>query len=82
MLFQTPLFLVFLALVVTGAALLQGRRPVRHAFLLAASCLFYMAWSAKLFGLLAGSILLDYGIGLALGRAASARLRRSLIVIS
>ncbi len=39
-----------------------------------------MAWSAKLFGLLAGSILLDYGIGLALGRAASARLRKALIV--
>jgi D-alanyl-lipoteichoic acid acyltransferase DltB (MBOAT superfamily) len=82
MLFQTPLFLVFLALVVTGAALLQARRRARHAFLLAASCLFYMAWSAKLFGLLAGSILLDYGLGLALGRAASGRLRRALIVTS
>ncbi len=80
MLFQTPLFLAFLALVVAGAALLQPWRRARHAFLLAASCLFYLAWSAKLFGLLAGSILLDYGIGLALGRTASARLRRALLV--
>ncbi len=82
MLFQTPLFLAFLAIVVTGAALLQRRPAARHAFLLAASCLFYMAWSAKLFGLLAGSILLDYGVGLALGRARGPRARRALLAAS
>lgn len=62
-----------------GRAALHGARLV---LLLAASYAFYAAWSASYLVLIVGSTLVDYLIGLALGRTEGERARKSLVALS
>jgi alginate O-acetyltransferase complex protein AlgI len=82
MLFPTPTFGLFLILVVLGATLLSERPRLHHAFLLAASYLFYAAWDPRFLVLIIFSTMLDYSVGLALASAASARSRKWLLTAS
>lgn len=58
------------------------REGWRHGLLLIASYAFYMAWNPWLVSLIVGSTLLDYVVGRAMGRVASNRRRKALLVVS
>jgi len=57
-------------------------RRLRLSLLLVASYYFYMSWDVRCAGLLAGSTILDFCIGLALFRARRAMSRRLLLAVS
>ena len=84
MLFNSFEFLVFIAPVlgVYLAALPFGLERARKGFLLAASYVFYMAWNPPFVLLLLASTLLDFCVGLGLGRASSTAGRRGLLGLS
>lgn len=81
MLFTEPVFFVFFAAVFAVAWLERSDRR-RKLWLLAASYLFYAGWDWRFLSLIAVSTLIDFGVGLGLGRAAGARARRVLLVAS
>lgn len=58
------------------------REGARHVMLLVASYAFYMAWNPWLVLLIVGSTILDFVVGLALGRAEAERRRKVLLVVS
>ena len=62
------------------SAMLERRRRLRHAFLLAASYLFYAAWNEKLIVLILASTWLDFFVGSAIDRARDPWRRRLLLV--
>ena len=62
MLFNSVLYLVFLAVAVLGSWLLVRAQAWRFAFLLAASCLFYMAWNPVFILLILGSTVWDFAV--------------------
>jgi alginate O-acetyltransferase complex protein AlgI len=83
-LFNSFEFLVFIAPVlgVYFAALPFGLERARKGFLIAASYVFYMAWNPPFVLLLLASTLLDFCVGLGLGRASSTAGRRGLLGLS
>lgn len=81
MLFNSLDYFVFLALAVTGFWSLARARAARLAFVLVASCLFYMAANPKYIFLILGSTLVDYVVGLRLGVTEDPRGRRALLAI-
>jgi D-alanyl-lipoteichoic acid acyltransferase DltB (MBOAT superfamily) len=82
MLFNSVGYGVFLPVVLLVFWLLRERRTARHAFLLAASYLFYAFWSWKYLGLILFSTLLDYWVGAALFREPHAGRRRLWLAAS
>jgi len=81
MIFTTLTFLLFLPtifLLYWGAR----RRNLQNAILLCASYCFYGWWDYRLCALIFASSLVDYGVGLCLEKAESARLRRGLVILS
>ncbi len=80
MLFHSFLFVAFFACVWLVTVLLPQRR--RNLFLLAASYVFYAAWSWKFLILLLGSTLLDYVAGRAIGASQDPRVRRAWLAVS
>jgi D-alanyl-lipoteichoic acid acyltransferase DltB (MBOAT superfamily) len=84
MLFNSLEFGVFLALVLLGHFVLLPARWVgaRKGWLLFASYLFYASWNPFFSLLLAFSTAVDFGVGLALERAAAPRARRALLGLS
>lgn len=81
MLFNSFIFVFFLAVVLAGYYALRGPRP-RAAWLLAASYAFYAYWDWRFCGLLVGLALVDFTIGRALHAAATPRRRRQLLAAS
>ncbi|MBE7491748.1 MAG: MBOAT family protein [Planctomycetes bacterium] len=81
MLFTSPVFLLFFALVF-ALCRLGPPWPLRKAILLAASLAFYAAWNPPFVLLLLGSVVLDYCVGLGLGRAQRPGARRLLLGLS
>ncbi len=83
MLFVSYEFLVFLPLALLGCALLGriGTRA-RNLFLVAASYVFYGWWDWRFLSLIAASSLLDYAVGIGLGRARAPAARRLLLAAS
>jgi alginate O-acetyltransferase complex protein AlgI len=79
MLFHTWQYWGFFALVL--AAFYSVPFRVGKLVLLIASYLFYMAWDWRFAGLILGSTVLDYGLGLALS-AGSPQRKRILLVVS
>lgn len=79
MLFNSFQFLIFFPLVTALYFLLPARW--RWALLLAASCVFYMAFVPAYILILAFTILVDYAAGLWIGRAEGPR-RKGLLVAS
>lgn len=78
--FASGTFLFFLLAVFILYWQLRGRP--RKLLLLAASYIFYAAWDWRFVGLLALTTLVDYGVGAGLGRAATPRVRRALLLTS
>lgn len=82
MLFNSLDYFVFLALAVAGFWALARHRIARLAFIVVASCLFYMAANPKYILLVLLSTVVDYVIGLQLGATEDERKRRVLLVCS
>ena len=75
MVFASPIFL-FLFLPVTLAAYFAVPRTWRNGVLLVASLVFYAWGEAPYLALVIGSVLFNYAIGGAIGRAQDPRVRR------
>jgi D-alanyl-lipoteichoic acid acyltransferase DltB (MBOAT superfamily) len=80
--FNTPEFLLFFPAVLLLYGLVRRRTIARETLLLAASYFFYMSWDWRYAGLLLFSTVVDWGLGLALGRTERAGARRGLLVLS
>jgi alginate O-acetyltransferase complex protein AlgI len=80
MLFDTPIFFVFLALVCGIYWMLPHGR--QNKFLLAASYFFYGWWDYRFLLLMAGSTILDFVIARAIDRCEEPNRRRRLLVAS
>src|SRR3954452_16481893 len=80
MLFPTPEFALFFAIVFVVSWRLHARRRAWMLFVLAASYVFYAWWDWRFVPLLAGVTLFNQRMGNAIHRARSARTRRALLV--
>ena len=80
MLFNSPEFFVFLVVVLGTYYCLTTR--AQNVWLLAASYLFYGLWDWRFLGLILGSTLIDYGVGLALARQPDGRRRDLMMGVS
>ena len=80
MLFDTPVFFVFLVLVVSAYWLLKGRQ--QNALLLVASYFFYGWWDWRFLLLMAGSTTVDYVVARMIAASDNAAKRRSLLTLS
>jgi D-alanyl-lipoteichoic acid acyltransferase DltB (MBOAT superfamily) len=80
MLFDTPIFFVFLTLVVSVYWRL-GRRK-QNFFLLAASYFFYGWWDWRFLFLMAGSTLIDFTIARKIGGSNIPKVRKALLTTS
>jgi len=80
MLFDTPIFILFLCVV----ALCYWRLGFRNQnrFLLAASYLFYGWWDWRFLCLMIGSTVIDYFIAIKIAEAKGPRVRKSLLTLS
>jgi alginate O-acetyltransferase complex protein AlgI len=81
MIFSTWQFAAFFAIVFTAYWPLRGRKS-RHALLLVASYVFYMAWNTKLVLIVMGLTLFDYAVGLLLERTRLEARRKALLIAS
>jgi D-alanyl-lipoteichoic acid acyltransferase DltB (MBOAT superfamily) len=81
MLFNSLTFVVFFVAVFTLYWLLRSRAP-QNVLLLAASWIFYGAWSWKFLLLLLASTVLDYVCGLLIARASDRRRKRLVLIVS
>ena len=75
-------YLIFLTLVLAGYWLLSRHSLLRLLLVVAASCVFYMAWQPVYLLLLLTSAVLDYSVGLAMARAESKRVKRAFLLLS
>ena len=80
MLFNSATFLIFFPMVVALYFALPHR--FRWALLLGASYYFYMCWRPEYAVLIAGSTLVDYGMGLQMGRQDTRRGRLPFLLVS
>ncbi len=81
MLFVQPLYLVFFVIVFAVYWSIRSNRW-RKALLLLASYIFYGAWDWRFLSLIWVSTMVDYLVGLQLGRTEAAKPRRWLLVLS
>jgi D-alanyl-lipoteichoic acid acyltransferase DltB (MBOAT superfamily) len=80
MLFDSPIFFVFLILVVVAYWRLGFR--AQNLFLLGASYFFYGWWDWRFLLLMIGSTIVDYFIAHAIARASSDARRKQLLLVS
>src|ERR1700736_3707171 len=80
MLFDTPIFFLFLCVVVLCYWCLEF--PNQNKFLLVASYFFYGWWDWRFLCLMIGSTIIDYFIAIRIAETEDPRLRRSLLVLS
>jgi len=80
MLFDTPIFIFFLTVVVAGYWCLKFRDQNR--FLLVASYFFYGWWDWRFLLLMIGSTLIDYFIAIKIADTEDPRVRKGLLVLS
>lgn len=80
MLFNSLQFLIFLIPVYAGYLVLQ--RKQQNHLLLVASYVFYGAWDYRFLALIAGSTIVDYICGAAIGAATTTRRRNLLLGVS
>ncbi|KPK65436.1 MAG: hypothetical protein AMK73_02940 [Planctomycetes bacterium SM23_32] len=81
MTFTTFTFVLFLPLVFAVYWTVKGRRA-QNAVLIAASYVFYGWWDWRFCSLLIFSSLLDFGVGIGLGRCEGRRVRKALLGLS
>ena len=82
MLFNSTVFLQFLAAFLLAYFAVRNRRGLRNLLIIGASYLFYGWWDVRFLGLLVFSSILDFGIGLGLQKNRSPRMRRFLLALS
>lgn len=82
MLFHSNDFLFFLGGVLLAYYLVRRWLAARNVLILLASYVFYGWWDYRFVVLLLFSSVLDFGVGLGLGRTESPRLRRALLILS
>jgi alginate O-acetyltransferase complex protein AlgI len=80
--FNSTEFVFFFLAAFYGYWSLARWRRSRLAWLLAASCLFYMSWNAKFLGLIALSSVLDYVCGARIHASRSSRARKAWLYVS
>jgi alginate O-acetyltransferase complex protein AlgI len=80
MLFDTPIFIFFLVVVVSAYWCLKFRD--QNKFLLIASYFFYGWWDWRFLCLMIGSTLIDYFIAIKIADTEDRQLRRGLLVLS
>jgi len=80
MVFPTPTFTVFFALVLPCSWLLMRRPRLWRPFMIAASYVFYGAWDWRFVFLLAGSTVANHGLAVTIHRARPGRVRRWLLL--
>jgi D-alanyl-lipoteichoic acid acyltransferase DltB (MBOAT superfamily) len=80
MLFDTPIFIFFLVVVVSAYWCLKFRD--QNKFLLIASYFFYGWWDWRFLCLMIGSTLIDYFIAIKIADTEDRRVRRALLVLS
>ena len=80
MLFNTPLYLVFLIIVVTAFYFLPKR--IDKLFLLGASYIFYGYWDWRFLLLLVGSSLMDYYFGQLIFKGKTQKRKKTLLLFS
>lgn len=80
MLFDSPIFFIFLVAVVVAYWLLPLKR--QNGFLLLASYFFYGWWDWRFLCLMAGSTAVDYVIALRIARSDNENRRRGLLIFS
>ena len=80
MLFNTPQFFLFLAVVL--ALFYSAPRDLRKYILLAASYYFYASWNAKFIALLLSLTVIDYGSGLWLEKVPPGPRRKAVLIFS
>lgn len=81
MIFTSFEFVIFFALVLLGRSLCRSLSAEKW-LLLAASYLFYMSWSVPFGLLILGTSLVDFAVGLGLGRLEDQRQRKLLLTVS
>src|SRR5690242_3146535 len=81
MLFDTPVYFVFLVLVVVGYWWLR-QRDRQNVFLLVASYVFYGWWDWRFLGLIIASTVVDFFCAKAIEDTQSIRARRVLLAFS
>ena len=77
--FNTPEFFLFLPAVLLLYGIVRTRMLPRELLLLAASYFFYMSWDWRYAGLLVFSTVVDWWLGLVLGRTEDPRKRKALV---
>ena len=80
MFFDTPIYVVFLTLVVLAYWRMRWRQ--QNVFLLAASYIFYGWWDVRFLGLIAASTVVDFYCARAIHRSDAPAKRRALLVLS
>ena len=82
MLFNSFTFLIFLPLVFILYWNFKSHHRIQNIILLLASYMFYAWWDYRFLGLIIASTLVDYGVGLAMGKTESKIKRNYLLYIS
>ncbi len=80
--FHATEFLLFLAAFTLLYGLTRSRLHLRNALIVAASYLFYGWWDWRFLGLILLSSVVDFRVGLALGRSTNPRSRRAWLGLS
>ena len=80
--FNSVEFSVFIVVVFSLYAIVFKRDNLRNPLLLASSYVFYMSWNWKYAGLIALSTIVDYLVGLGLGREERPGRRKTLLLVS
>jgi alginate O-acetyltransferase complex protein AlgI len=80
MLFDTPVYFIFLILVVVAYWRLPHRG--QNIFLLAASYFFYGWWDWRFLFLMAGSTVIDFWVARGIERSSSSKMRKRLLILS
>src|SRR5258705_9012196 len=81
MVFSSPRFYVFLALLLVVLAALRGRTTKKRV-LTVASCVFYAAWDWRFLGLLLAISVVDYVAAVRIAETGSERRRKSWLLLS
>src|SRR5881392_4094949 len=81
MVFSSPRFLVFLALVLAVLGFLSTCE-IKKRFLAVASCFFYAAWDWRYLGLLLAISVIDYVCALRIASGSNQRVRRLWLLLS
>ena len=82
MIFNSLDYMLLLLVTLCSYWFLLRMQLLRLTVVVAASCLFYMAWNVKYIGLIVVSTVVDYGVGRAIHAARSQRAKKGWLLVS